>query len=193
MLIHIKKSFSDLFKEDFEMVLADSVLLIMIVSCMLTIDSVLKGFTITLFDVTYQLEVFISYLLGFVFILTTRCLFIDIRIFLNMSSRFVIMKFPRMQGNFSPGKAILRDLVQIVMLILVFYPLSGLFVRLSYHGIISYVVSLIFLILTLIFAYDITSNILYLISGQMKELSLKLAESKTRLGLEKEVESDEAA
>jgi hypothetical protein len=160
----IVKSYGELLKENFETILADIVLLIMTVSSMFAADSLLNGMTITLFEITYSLDILVFYLLGFIFILTTGSLFKEMRHLLNLVSRFVISRFPRMHGNYSPGKAILRDLVQVIVLMLTFYPVSELIENVSYRGFsLSYMVSMSFLLITLIFAYDVTSNIIKIV------------------------------
>jgi hypothetical protein len=168
----VAKSYGELMKENFEKILADLVLFLMIISCMLAADSLLKDITVTLFDVIYKLDILVSYLLGFVFILTTSSLFKEMRTLLNVVSRFIITRFPRMHGNFTPVKAILRDLVQVILLMLIFYPVSDFVENISYKGfLIPYAVSLSFLLLTLIFAYDITSNAIRILSKQTQKLA----------------------
>ncbi len=175
MLIHIKrfivKSYADLLKESYENILGDIVLLVMIVSCMIAAHSFIGYKTITLFDITYRLSILVFYLLGFVFVLTTSSLFRDLRGFLNLATRSIIRRFPRMQGNFTPGKAILRDLVQMLILMLVFYPVSQVAVSISYNGFISYMISMLFLLLTMMFAYDITLNLLKIASEQIQAIT----------------------
>jgi hypothetical protein len=124
--------------------------------------------------------------------LTTGSLFKELRILLNVVSRFIITRFPRMKGNFSPGKSILRDMVQILMLTLIFYPVSALFQAIPYRGyLLLHTVSLIFIVLTMIFIYDITKNAVRIISNQFSIMTRSIISSNAAREFELQAESAE--
>lgn len=170
------KTYTDLFKERSMKLVRDLILLVFVIFAMYRIELLTKGKSVLLFEVSYRLDMLLFYILGFIFILTTSVLFIDVRNLMNIISRFVITRFPNMQGEFGPGKMIFRDLVHVVAMILIFYPISGLLqqyniVIFSNEIQLVYVVSLSFLVLTLLFVYDILIQVARIVASHSVKLT----------------------
>jgi hypothetical protein len=175
MIIKIKtfitSTYGEFLKEGTKKVIGDLLLLAAAIFLMFWVEGQTKYKSITLFEVTYRLDILLFYIMAFIFILTTSVLFMEIRNLLKIISRFVITRFPRMNGDFGPGKMIMRDLVQIVIMILVFYPVSTYIKDYSFRGFQPvYVLSMIFLILALLFIFDILLNALRLFSSHFAKL-----------------------
>jgi hypothetical protein len=167
--INILKSYGDIFKEKARRLLKDILLLLIIIILDLFVRWMTRGKTFTLFNLTYRIDILLIYLLGFVFIITTSVMFIDIRNLMNHLSSFVITRFPRMKGEFTPGKMILRDLVQIVILFLAFYPLSD--IDLTFMGFrMNYLLSFAFIVFSLLFLYDVLINIVKIINTSIQKV-----------------------
>jgi signal transduction histidine kinase len=78
-----------------------------------------------------------------------------------------------MEGEFTPGKMIMRDFVQIILLFLIFSPISELVKGFSFKGFeLSYIISLLFLVLCLIFLYHILINLLKIFNSNMEKLTM---------------------
>ncbi len=163
MIIKIQKiiveTYGDMLRERTRKLLRDIMLLLCVFFAMLLVSELTKGSTITLLNVPYRVDILLFYMLWFILILSTSILFKDFRNFLNIASTFIITRFPRMNGDFTPGKMILRDLVQIFLLFLIFYPLSESLKNFSFFGAeIIYFVSMAFLLMCLIFVYHMLTN-----------------------------------
>ncbi|MEM2131172.1 MAG: hypothetical protein QXR96_01485, partial [Candidatus Woesearchaeota archaeon] len=131
-----------------------------------------KNSFITILNVSYRIDILLYYLVAFILILSTNILFKDLRSFINIISTFIITRFPKMKYETSPEKFILRDLVQILLLFLIFYPLSE---KLKYIIIfnfqIIYLVSLIFLLLTMNFIYHIIKNFIIILNAHFEKIT----------------------
>jgi hypothetical protein len=186
MIIKIQKlivqTYGELLKEKTRKLLGDLFIVISIVFSIFWIRSLTEDKIITLLNVSYRLDVLLFYLLGIVLILSTSVLFSDFRNFLNITSTFIITRFPRMKGDFTPGKMILRDMVQIFILFLVLYPVSESVKEISLHGVqLIYVVSLFFLVFCFIFLYHILKNVIKIINSHYEKLVSLIAKKNKAL------------
>jgi hypothetical protein len=176
MKILVKKIVTRTYDEEFRTrlknLIRDLVILFVLILVMIKVEELTAGKHITLFEVQYRLDLILFYLIGFVFILTSSHLLIDVRNFMNIIARYVITRFPRMQGDFGPGKKIFRDMVQILVLFLLFYPFSTVikesFTFFGHEIQLLVIFSILFLILSLLFVYDIFIQILRMLATKFK-------------------------
>jgi len=181
----VTKTYEEVFKERSLKVFRDIILLLVLFLISYKIEIATAGKAIVLFEQSYRLDILLFYLVGFVFIISSSILFVDVKNFLNIISRFVITRFPRMKGDFGPTKRIFRNLVHVMLMILVFYSVSPFFkdksfVILSLNIELLYIVSLFFLILTLLFVYDIIFQLLRVIGKHSKKLEKLLKLDKVK-------------
>lgn len=186
MIIKIHKlivqTYGELIKENTKKLAKDILLLCAVIYLMFPIEKYTQGISFTLFDVAYRLDMVLFYLMGFVFIITTSVIFLDLKKFMDLATQFVITRFPKMNREFGPGKRIIMDLVQITVAFLVLKPVSLLLADVTIKGFDTvYFVSLSFLILALIFSYDILSNIKLILKGQLAAMSGRLLKQRAEI------------
>ncbi|MEM3374784.1 MAG: hypothetical protein QXE31_06255 [Candidatus Woesearchaeota archaeon] len=176
MIIKIKRyiveTYGDLIKESSIKLIGDLLIIIGSLMMVIGIRDYFKDSIIEILNVSYRVDVLLYYLVAFIIIISTNILFKDLKNFLNIISTFIITRFPKMKNETSPEKFILRDLVQILILFLLFYPLSEYTKNISFYGIqIIYIVSLLFIILTMIFIYHIIKNIFIILNNHFENFA----------------------
>ena len=179
------RTYDQVFKERLNKLMKDIILLVALILVMYGIEIFTKGKTITLFGIIYRLDLVLFYIIVFIFILSSSFLLLDLRNFMNIVSRWVITRFPRMKGDFGPGKRIFRDLVQMLILFLIFTPIADLVqdktIRIFIIDItLFHIISLFFLVLTFLFVYDILIQILRILGEHFKRLNKLIKVDKTK-------------
>ncbi len=179
------RTYDQVFKERLNKLMKDIILLVALILVMYGIEIFTKGKTITLFGIIYRLDLVLFYIIVFIFILSSSFLLLDLRNFMNIVSRWVITRFPRMKGDFGPGKRIFRDLVQMLILFLIFTPIADLVqdktIRIFIIDItLFHIISLFFLVLTFLFVYDILIQILRILGEHFNRLNKLIKVDKTK-------------
>ena len=179
------RTYDEIFRQRIKKLMKDIILLVVLILVMYGVELFSKGKTITLFGVIYSLDIVLFYILFFIFIISSSFLLLDLRNFMNIVSRWVITRFPRMKGDFGPGKRIFRNMVHIVILFLIFSPLADLVQDKTINLFIIdvtylHIISLFFLVLTLFFVYDILIQILRILGEHFKKLNKVIKVDKSK-------------
>lgn len=179
MIIKIKKyiveTYGELIKDSSIKLIGDLFIFIGSIMMVIGIKDYFSNTIIKILNVSYRLDFLLYYLVAFILIISTNVIFKDLKNFLNIVSTFIITRFPKMKYETTPEKFILRDVVQILLLFLILYPISEYTKGLSIYGIeLIYVISLIFLLLSMTFIYHIIKNIFIILNNSFENLAIKI-------------------
>lgn len=144
----------------------DIVVLLVFAMFSLLVGSLFHGREVMLLGRPYPLSVVLVVLFAAIFLALTSLMFHDLRRALDQLSAVVIRHFPGMREDVPPMTAVMRSLVQIIILLLfaavIVPPTSGL----RPFGInLTSLISGIFLVVILVFIYVITRNLYTLAQG----------------------------
>ncbi len=148
--------------------IADVAVDIILLFTFLFVSMLLRGRKIVIYGTEYPTDLIFIVLFFVVFLPLTSIMFRDLKRMLDSVSALVIYRFPGMKKEMPPLQAIMRDMVQIIILLLLSVVVIPLCSNLEFlGGNLLNIISVMIIGLILLFVYDIVKNISILTKGNV--------------------------